>query len=48
VFNAGRQIGPVPARIELDTTVGAATWTSLMGSESVSLTAPAGPDRVVF
>jgi Icc-related predicted phosphoesterase len=48
VFNTGRQIGPVPAHIEVDTTEGRATWTSLMGSESLRLADPAGPERTVF
>jgi len=48
VFNAGRQIGPVPAYVELDPDEGWATWTSLMGSESVRLTEPGGPQRTVF
>ncbi len=33
VFNAGRQIGPVPTRIELDTDADLATWVSLAGVE---------------
>jgi Icc-related predicted phosphoesterase len=38
VFNAGRQIGPVPTRIELDTDAGLATWVSLAGVEEQVLT----------
>ena len=33
VFNAGRQIGPVPTRIELDTETGTARWSSMEGVE---------------
>ena len=33
VFNAGRQRGPVPTHIELDTDTGLATWWSLAGTE---------------
>ena len=33
VFNAGRQRGPVPTHIELDTDTGRATWRSLAGTE---------------
>jgi Icc-related predicted phosphoesterase len=33
VLNAGRQIGPIPARVELDTDEGFARWTSLAGVE---------------
>jgi Icc-related predicted phosphoesterase len=48
VFNAGHQIGPVPTRIEIDLTTKSATWTSLMGSESIGLDASAAPPRTVF
>ena len=33
VFNAGRQIGPIPTRIELDTSEATAQWYSLAGNE---------------
>lgn len=33
VFNAGRQIGPVPAHIEVDLEARRATWRSLLGVE---------------
>ena len=33
VFNAGRQIGPVPTHISLDTDAGTAQWYSLAGDE---------------
>ena len=48
VFNAGHQIGPVPARIELDFTGGQATWVSLLGTEEVDLAAAGAPERTVF
>lgn len=48
VFNAGRQIGPVPARVELDLTEGSASWMSLLGIEELRLTDAAGPARTVF
>lgn len=35
VFNAGRQPGDIPAHVVLDTTEGAALWSSLEGLESV-------------
>lgn len=37
LFNAGKQIGPVPAFIELDTEEGTAIWRSLAGVESLDL-----------
>ncbi len=37
VFNSGRQIGPVPTHIELDTAEGIATWFSLTGIEERNL-----------
>ncbi|MFV1994577.1 MAG: metallophosphoesterase [Verrucomicrobiales bacterium] len=40
VFNMGRQIGPVPAHIVLDTDAGSARWYSLAGNEVVSLEGP--------
>ena len=48
VFNAGRQIGPVPAHIEIDLERGTAAWHSMMGSESLELAASASPPRAVF
>jgi Icc-related predicted phosphoesterase len=38
VFNAGRQRGPVPTCIELDTVLGTARWSSMEGSDELSLT----------
>jgi Icc-related predicted phosphoesterase len=40
VVNAGRQIGPVPCRIELDTDAGVARWTSLAGVQERALVTP--------
>jgi Calcineurin-like phosphoesterase len=48
VFNPGRQIGPVPARIELDLATGEASWCSLLGVERLQLAAAAAPARTVF
>jgi Icc-related predicted phosphoesterase len=48
VFNAGHQIGKVPAFIELDLTTRQAKWSSIMGSESVDLRAAVAPARTVF
>lgn len=48
VFNAGRQIGPVPAHIELDLAAGTATWRSMMGEETLALDAAQAPPRSVF
>lgn len=48
VFNAGQQIGPVPARVELDFAAGRATWVSLLGIENLDLNASHAPERSVF
>jgi Icc-related predicted phosphoesterase len=48
VFNAGRQLGPTPTRIEIDTDEHCATWVSMMGIEEIDLTATATPSRTVF
>jgi Icc-related predicted phosphoesterase len=48
VFNAGRQIGPVPAHIELDLAEGTAAWRSMMGEERLALADAAAPPRTVF
>lgn len=45
VFNAGRQIGPMPTRVEIDLTTRRATWSSLMGVEEIELDWPA-PARI--
>jgi Icc-related predicted phosphoesterase len=48
VFNAGRQLGPVPSHIVVDLDREIATWTSLLGVEEQRLsTAPTRP-RPVF
>ncbi len=48
VFNAGRQIGPVPAHVEIDLGAGSARWRSMMGDETLELSADAAPERCVF
>jgi Icc-related predicted phosphoesterase len=48
VFNAGQQIGPIPARIEIDTTAASATWRSLLGGEDLGLVDTQAPPRTVF
>ena len=48
VFNAGRQIGPVPAHIEIDLGAGHASWHSMLGSEALQLSDTAGPARTSF
>lgn len=50
VFNAGRQIGPVPAHIDLDLALadGSATWVSMLGVEEARLTDAEAPERTVF
>jgi predicted phosphodiesterase len=48
VFNAGRQIGPVPCHINIDFGAGTARWSSLMGSETLQLAALHAPERSVF
>jgi hypothetical protein len=37
VFNAGCQIGPVPAHVVFDTDAAEATWASLAGRERARL-----------
>jgi Icc-related predicted phosphoesterase len=48
VFNAGRQIGPVPTFVEIDLDGETATWASLMGEEHADLTRATAPERTVF
>jgi hypothetical protein len=48
VFNAGHQIGKVPAFMELDLTLQRAKWVSIMGTESVDLHDAVAPARTVF
>jgi Icc-related predicted phosphoesterase len=45
VFNPGRQIGTIPAHIEIDLGEMRAQWWSLAGAEEIDLTLPAAPDR---
>jgi len=40
VVNAGRQRGPIPACIEIDTDAGTARWSSLAGVEEGSFAGP--------
>lgn len=40
IFNSGRQIGPTPTYVAIDTEARAAAWFSLAGAESVNLDAP--------
>lgn len=46
IFNSGRQIGPTPTHVIVDTDVRAAAWFSLAGAEVVALDAP--PERVAL
>ena len=48
VFNAGRQIGPVPCFIDIDLDAGSASWRSMLGEESLDLAAAEAPQRTVF
>ena len=48
VFNAGTQIGKVPARVEVDLGEGTARWVSIMGVERCDLSDAAAPARTVF
>ncbi|HEY2977163.1 MAG TPA: metallophosphoesterase, partial [Burkholderiaceae bacterium] len=48
VFNAGRQIGPVPAHIEIDLAGDTATWRSMLGHEGFRLSAASAPTRTLF
>ena len=48
VFNAGRQIGPIPAHIAIDLSAGSAAWRSMMGEEILALTDSKAPERTVF
>jgi Icc-related predicted phosphoesterase len=48
ILNAGHQIGPVPAHIEIDLAAGSADWRSMMGVETLNLHSPAAPPRSVF
>ncbi|HWI10244.1 MAG TPA: metallophosphoesterase [Burkholderiaceae bacterium] len=48
IFNAGRQIGPVPTHIELDLDAGSASWRSMLGVEDMRLSDTHAPARTVF
>ena len=48
VFNAGRQIGPVPCHIVINFDAGSATWRSMMGDEDLNLADNQAPARSVF
>ena len=48
IFNAGRQIGPVPCFIDIDLAAGSASWRSLLGNERLALTDATAPRRTVF
>jgi Icc-related predicted phosphoesterase len=48
VFNAGHQIGPVPAHIVLDFDLHSAHWSSLLGTEDLDLRSLVRPERTVF
>src|SRR5262245_7484088 len=48
IFNAGHQIGPVPAHIEIDLTAGSASWRSMLGEEDLRLDDAKAPRRTVF
>lgn len=48
IFNAGRQIGPVPTHIEIDLDAGAASWRSMLGVEDMRLSDAGAPRRTVF
>jgi len=45
IFNAGRQIGPVPTRVEIDLAAGSAQWVSLLGVEVQDMNDAAPADR---
>lgn len=48
VLNAGRQIGPVPARIEIDLEGGEAAWLTMLGVETQQLDDHTVAPRSVF
>jgi Icc-related predicted phosphoesterase len=47
VFNPGRQLGPIPTRIELDLAEQQAVWISMAGAEELRLDDLRPPDRSV-
>jgi hypothetical protein len=48
IFNGGRQIGPIPARVEIDLTAQTAEWSSMLGVETQDLTSAGPGQRTVF
>jgi len=48
VFNPGRQTGPVPAFVEIDTDTGDVMWSSMMGRETLQLSDAAAPARTAI
>jgi Icc-related predicted phosphoesterase len=48
IFNAGNQLGRVPAHIVIDLSEGQATWLSTLGAETVDLRSASAPARSVF
>jgi hypothetical protein len=48
VFNAGNQIGRVPAHVVINLSDGQATWQSMLGVEFVDLADAEAPARLVF
>jgi len=47
VFNAGNQIGAIPAHIDLELDGGVVTWSSMLGVETLHLDDEAAPERRV-
>lgn len=47
IFNAGRQIGPVPARVEIDLAAGTARWVSMLGVEVQDLNDAVAAERTL-
>jgi Icc-related predicted phosphoesterase len=48
VFNAGHQIGPIPAHIDLDLTENTAKWVSLLGTEELDLSLALAPQKTLI
>jgi Icc-related predicted phosphoesterase len=48
VLNPGRQIGPIPTHVELDLDARTARWWSIIGEETVDLTADTPPPRTAI
>src|SRR6476469_10073343 len=47
IFNAGRQIGPVPARVEIDLAAGTAQWVAMLGVEVQDMNDAVAADRTL-